>query len=171
MIKFLTFLLLIHHLNASEITSCKISPSGKAEMSFAQSYTVKNIVMKDGKIVMPVEQHKERVYENIRIISKQTYERILSIFKTGKCVSAKKKTPVNFKVRSVRKLKSEYRIANAEVEFDEDIMAVFGIMRNRKGNLSVSVPADFIFIDESFKQLVFKDIISRAPSKNFGKDK
>lgn len=171
MIKLLTLIAVMCQANASEITSCKISQSGKAEISFGQFYAVKNIAMKDGKIVMPVEQSKDRVYENIRIISRQTYERILSVFKKEKCISSNKKVPVNFKIRSVRKLKSDYRIANVEVEFDEDIMAVFGIIRNRKGEIDVRAPADFSFINEPFKQKLFKEIISRAPKINSGKDK
>lgn len=156
-------------LHGAEITGCSFSTgSVNAELSFAGVYSVKNIGLKDGKIVMPAEENKGRIYENIRILSRQTYEKIFSVLKSGKCQAVKSARQPDFRIKSVKKLKSEYRIANAQVEFDSDIVVVFGVIKKYGGELSVSLPKDFIFLNDNFAASVKKKIISETEKLKSG---
>ncbi|GAB4030149.1 MAG: hypothetical protein Fur0012_05570 [Elusimicrobiota bacterium] len=161
--------LLSASLHGAEITGCSFSTtSANVELSFAGVYSVKNVELKDGKIVMPAEENKGRIYENIRILSRQTYEKIFSVLKTRKCQAVKSPRQPDFRLRSVKKLKSEYRIANAQVEFDSDIVVVFGVIKNYRGELSVSLPKDFVFLNDNFAASVKKKIISETEKLNSG---
>lgn len=162
--KLLFILLFIPSLGFSwEITSCEFSKNkSSADIVYSKTIKIKRVEIKEGKVLMPVEENKGRIYENIKLISKKAYENILNSFSSGKCVSTRKDSGLPFKITKVKKLKSEHRIANAEAEFGDVFLAVFGIMKNKDGELWTAFPKDLEVLDKDFESKIKEEIIKSA---------
>lgn len=143
-----------------DITSCDLS--GKKDSGnfvYSAAIMVKGISFKEGKVLMPVEQNKDKAYENIKLVSRQSYEKLVYSFSKGGCDSYTKISNIPFKIKFVRKLKSPYRIANVEIEFSETLLVVFGLMKNKNGELWVSIPKDLEFLDKNLEKKVKEEVI------------
>ncbi len=146
-----------------DITSCDLSAKkDTGDFIYAGAIKINNISFKEGKVLMPVEENKGKTYENIKLVSRQAYEKLVSSFSKGVCDGRSKISNIPFKIKSVRKLKSPYRIANVEIEFDQTIIAVFGLIKNKDGNLWAAIPKDLEFLDKDLQEKVKKEIIKSA---------
>lgn len=146
-------------LEVTAVAPAEIKGAASGDFSFGP-VTVANISYSSGAVLMPVTENKGKKYTDIRLLSRSAYDRIEACFKEG--FSAPKKSPKapEIKVSAVRPLRSKVRVANAEVSFDGELVAVAGVMVSKKkeGDFWVAFPPDLSFTDKSFKKAVEKAV-------------
>ena len=125
--------ILIIFLFVGEISALNISSMngerGKRDFEFSKTIFIKGIEFKSGFLKMPLDGYKTKKYSNIKILSKKFYHRILNCFKGEKCEAGGEKKDVLIKVEKIFPLKSPFRIANANISFDEELIVVFGVVK------------------------------------------
>ena len=126
---------------------------GAAKADFTLSgITVKGVSWEGGAVVLPVTQVKDRAYIDVKILSRALYAKLEKCFTAG-CPGAAKAPPPAVKVESVKPLKSESRVANAEVSFGGDLLLVLGVMSSYRepGTFWVAFPGSVEFRDPALK--------------------
>jgi len=146
----------------------------KGDFNFS-GLVVKNIAYEKGAVILPVTENKGRTYTDVKLLAKSLYGRIETCFKAG-CAApkpsgkdkpaAKIAVPV-IKVEEFKPLKSKTRVANAEVSFDGELLAVVGVMASSRepGTFWLAFPETLEFKDESLKAAVEKTV-NAAWAKN-----
>lgn len=152
----LLVLLLPAAAGALEVTSTQTSENG-INVVLGGLMTVKSVAMKKGSIVLPSERSKGRKYHNIRILSSGFFKKVSAAF-VGIVSSSPARGP-SVKVE-IKRLKSGFRTHNAEVSFDGDLLAVFGIL-NKKSGPEISYPGNFEIMDSNFKKMVEREIFKK----------
>lgn len=161
-------LMLASGAGAVGITGAELSgkpPSRKADLVFSGGLAVSNISFRGGAVVMPLTVYKDRSYADIKLLSKDLYRRIEACFSGSGCVQKAKAAVPAVRVDLVRPLRSETRLANAEVSFDGDLRVVLGVMKSRYGGLWVAYPPDFRVTDARLKRTIaeaVKDAYART---------
>lgn len=170
----ITFLF-VGNIRALNITSVN-GAGNKKDFEFSKFISVKGIMIDGGFLKMPLDAYKKKRYSNIRILSKDFYDRISDCFEDSGRVEierAKKeeKKDISLKVEKIFPLKSPLRIANAEISFDEDIIIVFGIVKDKekKGKFWISYPGHFEIMNDVLKNRLEKLIMSEF-KKSIEKD-
>ncbi|MCG2725302.1 MAG: hypothetical protein L6420_03420 [Elusimicrobia bacterium] len=167
--KFSIIAFLIIFLFAGEISALSISSVNDAETAkedcrdrknfeFSKTILIKGIEFEDGFLKMPLDGCKKKKYSNIKILSKDFYQKILDCFKIQKCVISAAKKDISLKVEKIFSLKSPLRIANANVSFDNELIVTFGIVKDKdkKDEIWISYPEAFEIKDEAFKDKLEK---------------
>ena len=102
-----------------------------------------------------------------KILSKDFYDRISDCFEDSGRAEIKRaknaeKKDISLKVEKIFPLKSPLRIANAEISFDDDIIIVFGIVKDKeeKGKFWISYPGHFEIMNDVLKNRLEKLIMS-----------
>jgi len=147
---------------ALEITAAApaVSRRGKtADFVFSNSLTVKNIAFEKGAVVMPATEYKDRVYADIRLLSKSLYIKLESCFSKNKCVYSGGVPGPELSVREVKQLRSGTRVANVTLSFDGDLSVVFGVIKKASGEVWVAYPSNFQ-ADAALKGLIEKKVKS-----------
>lgn len=175
MLKLASLLLL---LSAAPAPALEVTAVAPAEIKGAETgdfsfgpVTVANIGYRDGAVLMPVTENKGKKYTDIRLLSRTAYDKIEACFKNGFTAPRKAPKAPEIKVSSLRPLRSKVRVANAEISFDGELLAVAGVMVSKKkeGDLWVAFPPDLSFTDKSFKKAVEKAVKKAWASKQKGK--
>ena len=91
----------------------------------------------------------------------------MNCFKDSDCLEIKRakkpeKKDISLKAEKIFPLKSPLRIANAEISFDDDIIIVFGIVKDKeeKGKFWISYPGHFEISDDILKNRLEKLIMT-----------
>ncbi|MEA3306412.1 MAG: hypothetical protein U9Q34_01335 [Elusimicrobiota bacterium] len=166
---------LIIFLNIGKICALSItSIEGKKDrrdFEFSKTMIVRGIELKNGFLKMPLDGYKKKKYSNIKILSKEFYHKILNCFNGETCESSAEKKDILIKVEKIFSLKSPLRVANANISFDEELVVVFGIVKEKEvrgrkqeaksqrsqtkttdtDKIWIAYPKDFEIIDGGFK--------------------
>jgi hypothetical protein len=117
---------------ALEITGAPAGVKGAAQADFTfGGLTVKGVAFEGGGVVLPVTEHNGKTYIDAKLLSKALYLKLENCFKNG-CKPAKAGKAPAVKVEELRPLKSKTRVANAEVSFDGELLAVLGVMASKR---------------------------------------
>jgi len=155
--KYIIILSLIIFLCVGEINALNISAiKGKQntrDFEFSKTILVNGVEFENGFLKMPLDGYKTKKYSNIKILSKDFYRKIFDCFKLKECTVNRNKKDVLTKVENIFPLKSPLRIANANVSFDDELIVVFGIVKEKKdeNKIWISYPKDFEIKNEVFK--------------------
>ncbi len=153
---------------ALEITSVSpAAPKGAARADFTFSaVAVRGVAWENGAVVMPLSEVKGKKYADIKLLSKDLYARLEACFKAG-CAPAKAKARPAVKVLALKPLKSKFRVANAEISFDGELLAVAGVMASSRepGTFWVAFPSGLTFPDPAFKSAVESAVIAAWTKK------
>lgn len=158
----LVFLLAACPAAALEITAVspeEIKGEASGDFSFGP-VTVTGITYSSGAVLMPVTENKGRKYTDIKLLSRDVYDRIEACFREGFEAPEKRPKAPKIEVHSLRPLRSKVRVANAEIRFDGELLVVAGVMlsNRKKGDLWVAFPPDVTFTVKSFKKAVEKAV-------------
>lgn len=146
---------------ALEVTSGTpaATANGKAaDIVFSDSIIVKNIAFEKNAVVMPVTEYKDRIYTDVRMLSKTLYGKLEACFSKNKCAYAGKSAAPKLSVLEVKQLKSKARVANVILSFDGDLAVTFGVIKKYSGEIWAAYPANFEITDTAFKDLVEKKV-------------
>ncbi len=137
----------------------------KADVEFSKSMEVKGVeisIEKDNPFVrMPLTPSKKgKGYANIRILSKRMYDLLANL--NGDTSHLFKAGMPAYRISSARKLSSPYRIANVEVEFDDDLIVTFGLMRSESSGYWISYPEHFRIINRQLKREIKEAVINEG---------
>jgi hypothetical protein len=161
---------LIFFISVGEISSLNISSASgiksKKDFEFSKTILIRRIEFKNGFLKMPLDSYKTKKYSNIKILTKDFYNKILNCFNIEKCAKSGERKNISIKLDKIFPLKSPLRVANANVSFDDDIIVVFGIVKEKKERkkIWISYPKDFEILDE-----VFKDNLEKLIKREFEK--
>lgn len=148
-------LLVIFFLNSLygvEVSSCE-RQNNLFSVSFNNSFKIENIGY-DGSVRLPYDIYGKKKFMDIFIYSRGAYSMIESALKNCSFDISKSFEKPDYKIFDIKKLKSQKRIANAVISFDDDINVVFGVVK--KNNYYIIYPPDnFKFIDDEFKKQVY----------------
>ncbi len=164
-------LLLAAGLGAVEITGADFpgkAPAYKADVSFCGGFSVKNISFQKDAVVMPLTEYGGRSYSDIKLLSKNLYWKLQACLAKGKCASGARSAAPAVKVGQIRPLRSETRLANAEVSIDGELLVVLGLMKSRYGGLWVAYPSNFKVKNAKLKSAIaiaVKEAYSRASAE------
>jgi hypothetical protein len=145
--------------SALEIMSASPAAAGKgqkADFVFSGSVTVNNIAFEKSAVVMPVTEHNDRSYTDVKLLSKSLYAKIEACFSKGKCSCDVAAPGPKFSVSEVKTLKSKTRVANVSIAFDGDLLVTFGVIKKASGEVWAAYPANFEIRDEILKLQVDK---------------
>ncbi len=165
LIAFLIFFISVGEISALNISSVNGIKS-KKDFEFSKTILVKRIEFKNGFLKMPLDSYKTKKYSNIKILTKDFYNKILNCFNSDKCEKSGERKNISIKIEKIFSLKSPLRIANANVSFDGELIVVFGIVKEKreKEKIWISYPKDFEISDE-----VFKDNLEKLIKREFEK--
>jgi hypothetical protein len=154
-------------LEITAVSTAAVKGAAKADFTFG-AITVRSIAYEQGGVVMPFTENKEKTYTDIKLLSKSLYGKIESCFKNGFTKPAKAPAAPAVKIDSFKPLKSPVRVANAEITFDGELLAVAGVMVSKKeeGAFWVAFPPDLVFPDGAFKSSVESAVIAAWAKKN-----
>ena len=130
---------------------------GAASFSFGY-FEVKNVEMKDGMLVLPLERDE---YKNIKILTKDLYQKMSACFVSCDLGHAKKPGYKTGEVRTTGKT------VIADVVFDGELAVTFTVSKYASGGkerLRVNKPSDFVFKDKNFEKEV-KEYIKKEVYK------
>lgn len=149
---------------ALEITAVSTASAGgvlSGDFTFS-SFAVKGVTYEKGAVILPVTENKGRTYSDVKLLSKSLYGKLETCFKTACAKPAKAQGAPKFKIAALRPLKSKVRVANAEVTFDGELLAVAGVMASAKepGTYWVAFPDALAFPDAAFKSALESAVIA-----------
>lgn len=147
---------------AFDITTCQIQKSTetvKINLQINSKISIKNIIYKEDTLILPSDKYRDKEYYNIRILSKEFYLKLKKIAVENKCQTIQNKKNLDYKISGLKKLNSSVRVANVFLEIDKTLSLTAGIMKNKKGELWISWPRDFVFIDREEKSILDKKIL------------
>ena len=153
-------------LEITAVNPAAVKGAAKADFTFG-AIAVKAVVYEKGGVVMPFTENKGRTYTDIKLLSKTLYGKMEGCFKNGFTKPVKAPAAPVIKVDSFKPLKSKVRVANAEITFDGELLAVGGVMASSKeeGTFWIAFPPDLVFPDGAFKSAVESAVIA-AWTKN-----
>ena len=117
-------------LEITGVVPAAVKGAAKADFSFS-ALTVKNVAWEKGAVIMPVTDNKGKKFTDIKLLSKNLYGKLETCFKNG-CAPAKPGAAPKLKIGSFKPLKSPVRLANVELTFDGELLAVAGLMASKK---------------------------------------
>lgn len=155
---------------AAELTSWDIRASSPAVLSgdfvFAGVLEIRGAEMRPEGLFMPAEEFGGRTYRDVRLLSRTAYAALDAAFRAGagEGGTAKKTSKVAWRIKDVRRMGGKSRKANADVEFDGDLLVTAGLMLSRRGGEKywVAWPRGFVFLDRKLKKTVERALLERA---------
>jgi hypothetical protein len=153
-------------LDVTAVSPAGIKGAAKGDFSFGP-VTVKSVAWEKGAVVLPQTENKGKKYSDIKLLSKSLYGKLENCFKNGWAKPAKAPVPPKVKVDALKPLRSPVRVANAELSFDGELVAVAGVMVSKKeeGAFWVAFPPDLVFTDGAFKAAVESAVIAAWTKK------
>lgn len=156
----LTFLPL--NIFAFDITNCKITKNTQTliNIELNSKILIKDVVYRNNELIMPYEEYKGKQYFDIKILSKDFYLKLIKIAKENKCEITQSKKNFSYEISDIKKLNSKARIANVYIYIDKAINLTCGLMKSKNGDLWISFPKNFIFLDLEEKKLLEEKILA-----------
>lgn len=146
---------------ALEVTgTAPASVKGAAKADFFLSgLAVKGVSFEGGAVVLPVSQVNDRVYSDVKLLSRALYGKLETCFRSG-CARPGRAAAPAVKLEELKPLKSKSRVANAEVSFDGDLLVVLGVMASYRDpdEFWVAFPASVEFRDAGLKAAVERTV-------------
>lgn len=140
----------------------------RSDVVFSHSFIVKNIKFvktpAGDYIQMPLTIRKydkeTKKYSNIKIISPILYNELMNAF-GGKNSAQDKPDEIQAEVTSVRSLNSDIRVANVDINFDDQLLVTFGVISKSKF-FEVSVPQNFSFRSKKLRNKITNLVLKKA---------
>ncbi|OGR40888.1 MAG: hypothetical protein A2X35_02840 [Elusimicrobia bacterium GWA2_61_42] len=153
-------------LEITAVTPAAVKGAAKADFTLSV-LTVKNISYDKGAVIMPVTENKGKTFTDVKLLSKGLYAKLEACFKNGCAKAAKAPAAPKVKIEALKPLKSKTRVANAEISFDGELLAVAGVMVSSRepGTFWVAFPPDLVFPDGAFKSSVESAVIAAWAKK------
>lgn len=138
----------------------RLKGAPKGDFSFG-AVAVKGVEWRDGAVVMPQTENKGRRYADIRLLTRAAYDKLAACFLAG-CAGSRPKGRPSFRIEELKPLKSPVRVANAELNFDGELLVTAGVMASKReeGTYWVAFPAALSFSDPAFKSSVESAVIA-----------
>jgi glucose-6-phosphate 1-dehydrogenase len=143
-----------------EITDCNFEGKNFFTLEFNNSFKIQKIKYNKNILEMPYTKFSDKKFKDLFIYSKDLYQKIENSIQSCKKSVSKQFPNVSYTVFDIKKLKSQKRVANITVLFDNSLNVVFGVVKMRNFYL-VYPPSFFKFVDENFKKEVFNFIIKK----------
>ncbi len=148
-------------LEITAVSTASVNGVLSGEFTFS-AFSVKGVTFEKGAVIMPVTENKGKTYSDVKLLSKSLYGKLETCFKTRCAKPAKAPASPKIKITALRPLKSKVRVANAEISFDGELLAVAGVMISAKepGTYWVAFPDSLTFPDAAFKGAVESAVIA-----------
>jgi len=144
--------------------------SNHADMNLS-GLIVRKVIWEDGAVIMPVTVASERIYQDVKLVSRELYLKMENCFINGCPEYSESLVPPmpRVKFESLKKLNSKVRVSNIDVSFDDSIIVTIGVMASnyQEGSFWLSYPQSIDFSNPALKQeterVVFDAWIAENP--------